>query len=174
MHRTSPPGAHKRRVTLRSDLVTVSGKGGRPRKWTSAADRQRAWRNRQLGQPEPATFIEALDRGDELAAAIAHSEALARQLEAAKDKAARLQADLNRERRERATEDRRWGWLTTENQHLQQENQRLRTERDNALTRLHDLETRPRQQPAPAPPAAGPPLSRAERRRLEREHQRRR
>lgn len=165
---------HKRRVTLRSHLVTVPGKGGRPRKWTSAADRQRAWRARQQGQPEPDTFTEALDRGDELAATIAAGEVLARQLEAAKAKAKALRLELNRERRERANEDRRWGWLTTENQHLHAENERLRVERDDALARIHDLERQPPATPAGTPPAAAPGLSRAERRRLEREQHRRR
>jgi hypothetical protein len=160
--------------------MTVPGKGGRPRKWRSDADRQRAWRARTNGTDEPPTMVQALDDGDELATAWETIRDLGRQLEAAKHKAKALQVELNRTRRQQATEDRRWGWLTTENQHLQQENQRLRTERDDALTRLHDLETRPRQPPPPAaptatpPPAAAPGLSRAERRRLEREQHRRR
>lgn len=156
--------------------MTVPGKGGRPRKWRSDADRQRAWRNRQTGAPEPPTMVQALDDGDELARTWQMIRDLGAQLEAAKAKAKALQVELNRTRREHATEDRRWGWITTENQHLHAETERLRAERDDALARLHDLEAL-RQQPAPRtgtpPPASGPALSRAERRRLEREQHRR-
>lgn len=155
--------------------MTVPGKGGRPRKWRSDADRQRAWRARQQGTEQPPTLVQALDDGDELAQAWETIRDLGAQLEAAKHKAKALQAELNREHRQQATEDRRWGWLTTENQHLHAENQRLRTERDDALARLHDLERQPPATPAATPPpAATPGLSRPERRRLEREQHRRR
>jgi hypothetical protein len=155
--------------------MTVPGKGGRPRKWRSDADRQRAWRNRQTGLPEPPTLAQALDDGDELARAWETIRDLGQQLEAAKHKAKATQAELNRTRRQHATEDRRWGWLTTENQHLHAENQRLRDERDQALARLHDLEHQPPAAPAGSPPpATAPGLSRAARRRLEREQHRRR
>jgi hypothetical protein len=62
-----PKGEQFRRVTLRSDLVTVPGKGGRPRKWRSDTDRQRAWRARADGRAEPPTLDQALNDGDELA-----------------------------------------------------------------------------------------------------------
>jgi hypothetical protein len=149
--------------------MTVPGKGGRPRKWRSDADRQRAWRNRQTGNPEPPTMVEALDDGDELARTWQMIRDLGQQLEAAKAKAKALRVELNRARREHATEDRRWSWITTENQHLRAETERLRAERDDALARLHDFEHR-----SPSPPPAGPGLSRAERRQLEREQRRRR
>jgi hypothetical protein len=51
-------------------VMTVSGKGGRPRKWRSDADRQRAFRARQKGEAEPPTLARALDDGDELAVAL--------------------------------------------------------------------------------------------------------
>lgn len=154
--------------------MTVPGKGGRPRKWRSDADRQRAWRNRTNGVDEPPTLVEALDDGDELARAWEQIRDLGQQLEAAKQKTKALQAEINRTRRQHAVEDRRWGWLTTENQHLHADNERLRAERDHALARLHDLEHQPPAPPAETPPtAATPGLSRAERRRLEREQQRR-
>jgi chromosome segregation ATPase len=164
--------------------VTVAGKGGRPRKWTSQADRQRAWRARQTGAAEPATFIEALNNGDELAAAVAHADDLAHQLEAAKEQARRLQVELTRERRERATEDRRWGWITTANEQLTADNHRLRSELDEALDKTRnlsiELNTTRRQlaaaaaAPPPEPPAPPPAtLPRAQRRRLEREQRRR-
>jgi chromosome segregation ATPase len=49
--------------------VTIPGKGGRPRKWRSDADRSRAYRARQRGDDEPATIEQALDDSDELAEA---------------------------------------------------------------------------------------------------------
>jgi chromosome segregation ATPase len=153
--------------------MTVPGKGGRPRKWRSDADRQRAWRARTTGAAEPPTMLQALDHGDELARTWQMIRDLGAQLDAAKAKAKALQVELNRTRREHATEDRRWGWITTENQHLHTETERLRSERDDALARLRDLEhQQPAAPAAPPPPAAGPGLSRAERRRLEREQRR--
>ena len=49
--------------------MTIPGKGGRPRKWRSDADRSRAYRARQRGGDEPTTIEQALDDGDELAEA---------------------------------------------------------------------------------------------------------
>jgi chromosome segregation protein len=56
--------------------MTVPGKGGRPRKWRSDADRVRAFRARQNGDEEPATFEEALVDGDDLARAVERSRQL--------------------------------------------------------------------------------------------------
>jgi hypothetical protein len=50
--------------------MTVPGRGGRPRRWRSDADRQRAFRARRDGRPEPPTLAQALDDGDELALAL--------------------------------------------------------------------------------------------------------
>lgn len=60
--------------------MTVPGKGGRPRKWRSDADRVRAFRARERGEQEPPTLDTALIDGDELALAV--------------DRARRLQAEL--------------------------------------------------------------------------------
>ena len=49
--------------------MTVPGKGGRPRKWRSDADRVRAHRARQRGEDEPPTVERALVAGDEAAVA---------------------------------------------------------------------------------------------------------
>lgn len=156
----------------------MPGKGGRPRKWRSDADRQRAWRARQTGTEQPPTLVQALDDGDELAKAWEMVRDLGEQLEAAKEKAHRLQVELNRERRDRATEDRRWGWINTMNDQLTNDNHRLRLERGEALDTARDLEIQLQQvlrrPAAPAePPTTGPALSRADRRRLEREQRRR-
>jgi hypothetical protein len=163
--------------------VTVPGKGGRPRKWRSDADRQRAWRARTNGTEQPPTLVQALDEGDELARAWEMIRDLGEQLEAAKDKTHRLQVELNRERRERATEDRRWGWITAANEQLTADNHRLGAQLDEALEQARnlsiELNTTRRQltaataAPAPEPTLAPPALPRAERRRLEREQRRR-
>ena len=50
--------------------MTVPGKGGRPRKWRTDADRVRAYRARQRGEEEPATLDAAIDDGDALAKAL--------------------------------------------------------------------------------------------------------
>ena len=161
--------------------MTVPGKGGRPRKWRTDADRQRAWRARVNGVNEPPTMVVALDEGDELARAWATIRDLGEQLQAAKDKAHRLQIELNKERRDRATEDRRWGWITTANDHLTADNHRLGAELDEALDKARnlsiELNTTRRQLTAAAPTPepsslAQPVLPRAERRRLEREQRR--
>jgi hypothetical protein len=59
-----------RRISLRCLPMTVPGKGGRPRKWRSNADRIRAYRARQQGVPEPPILEQALQDGDELARAL--------------------------------------------------------------------------------------------------------
>lgn len=155
--------------------MTVPGKGGRPRKWRSDADRQRAWRNRTNGAPEPPTLAQALDDdSDELARTWQTIRDLGTQLDTANAQAKALQVELNRTRRNHATDNHRWDRLTTDNQHLRADNQRLRSERDQALAHVRDLETRLRQ-PAPTPPPAPqtPALTRAERRRLDRQQHRR-
>jgi chromosome segregation ATPase len=47
--------------------MTIPGKGGRPRKWLSDADRVRAHRARQRGDVEPPTFEDLSAGDDELA-----------------------------------------------------------------------------------------------------------
>jgi len=84
-------------------VVTVSGKGGRPRKWRSDADRVRAYRARQRGEDEPRTFEAALDDGDDLARAVEHARQLQAELAAAADYAGELGAALSAERRTSAS-----------------------------------------------------------------------
>ena len=81
------------------DDVTVPGKGGRPRKWRSDADRVRAFRARQRGEVEPPALTVALDDGDELAAAWEQVRNLGQQLSA--------QRTLERSARREAAEARR-------------------------------------------------------------------
>jgi chromosome segregation ATPase len=87
--------------------VTVPGKGGRPRKWRSDADRVRAYRARQRGEEEPATFEKALDEGDELALAVERSRILQAELATAVEALGDLQGELAAERRRTLTAQRR-------------------------------------------------------------------
>jgi hypothetical protein len=79
--------------------MTVPGKGGRPRKWRSDADRVRAFRARERGDEEPATFEEALVDGDDLARAVEHSRQLQADLVAALASLSESHAALQTERR---------------------------------------------------------------------------
>jgi chromosome segregation ATPase len=79
--------------------MTVPGKGGRPRKWRSDADRVRAFRARHRGEEEPATFEEALVDGDDLARAVEHSRQLQADLVAALASLSESNAALQTERR---------------------------------------------------------------------------
>jgi len=79
--------------------MTVPGKGGRPRKWRSDADRVRAFRARQRGEEEPTTFEEALVDRDDLARAIEHSRQLHADLVAAIASLSESNAALQAERR---------------------------------------------------------------------------
>ena len=58
-------------VFCKGTSVTVPGRGGRPRKWSSDADRKRAFRARRRGGVEPSTFDAALDQGEAPARALA-------------------------------------------------------------------------------------------------------
>jgi hypothetical protein len=87
-------------VTFRyTPTMTVPGKGGRPRKWRSDADRVRAFRARHRGEEEPATFEEALVDGDDLARAVEHSRQLQADLVAAIGSLSESNAALQTERR---------------------------------------------------------------------------
>lgn len=79
--------------------MTVPGKGGRPRKWRSDADRVRAFRARHRGEEEPATFQEALVDGDDLARAVERARQLQADLVAALASLSESNAALQTERR---------------------------------------------------------------------------
>ena len=154
--------------------MTVPGKGGRPRKWRSDADRVRAYRARQTGIDEPPVLAQALDDGDELAQVWATVRDLGEQLDTANATIKQLRRERDQSRRELEREQHRWGWIESRNTELT-------AERDRLLDELDELRDQPRvtATPRPAatatpPPASQPLMSRAERRRLEREQQRRR
>ena len=87
--------------------MTVPGKGGRPRKWRSDADRVRAFRARERGEEEPATFEEALVDGDDLARAVEHARQLQTDLVAAMAALSESNAALQTERRRHQSTQRR-------------------------------------------------------------------
>ena len=152
--------------------VTVPGKGGRPRKWRSDADRARAYRARQVGNEEPPVLARALDDGDELARVWA----------LVRDLGAQASRERDRARSELAAERRRWGWIEAQIAELAAERDRFEVERDTLAQQLVTvryrvalLEQQLARQVAPADAAARVPggLSRTQRRQLEREQARR-
>ena len=161
--------------------MTVPGKGGRPRKWRSDADRVRAYRARQAGVDEPPVLAQALDDGDELARVWAMVRDLGEQLATANATIKQLRHERDQTRRELEREQHRWGWIESRNTELTVERDRLETERDALAVELVEIRERlTRLQRAAAAPvvearpvAAQPTLSRAQRRQLERDQQRR-
>jgi septal ring factor EnvC (AmiA/AmiB activator) len=79
--------------------MTVPGKGGRPRKWRSDADRVRAFRARERGEKEPPTLDTALVDGDELALAVDRARCLQAELVDAIASMGELEEALAGERR---------------------------------------------------------------------------
>src|SRR4051794_10325102 len=97
-----------RSVSFRySGRVTVPGKGGRPRKWASDADRGRAFRARLSGGEEPATVEESIDRGGEDAAASARVRQLSETIDKQRDTMLSMERELRSTRRSLADQQRR-------------------------------------------------------------------
>lgn len=148
--------------------MTIPGKGGRQRKWRSGADRSRAYRARQRGEVEPATIEQALDDGDELAAARMEIERLSRELRERRLDLHVLRAIVARRDREVALLDERVAAVTSANSHLLNERAELQRERDELRATLNRMAQGGTARPDPAPPA----LPRTLRRQLEREQRR--
>src|SRR5262245_14642630 len=74
--------------------MTIAGKGGRPRKWRSDADRARAYRARKRGEPEPPQVVDVVDESDELAAAWRHVDELGRLVREVRDRERALHATV--------------------------------------------------------------------------------
>jgi len=160
--------------------MTVPGKGGRPRKWRSDADRVRAYRARQQGVAEPSVLSVALDDGDDLALAWDTIRQLQTQLAGETEVLQRLQKELRVARRQLDQQQERFGWIEKARTRLQGERDALVAERGELRAELSTL--RRRMDAADKSPAAvtlarsttnAQPLSRALRRRLERDEQRR-
>ena len=186
-HRLLPRGEQFRRVTLQSPSMTIPGKGGRPRKWRSDADRIRAYRARQRGEAEPVVLAQALDHGDELARTWDTVRQLGAQLDQARTIEQQLRHEVSGARRELDRQQRQFGWIERANERARVELDETRRERDaltdqlaalRARVRVLETATSPRNEPLrPSPVRADvispSPLSRAQRRQLEREQQRR-
>ena len=162
--------------------MTVPGKGGRPRKWRSDADRSRAYRARQAGADEPPVLVQALDDGDELARAWATVRELGEQLATVREAMKQARCERDQAHRELVSEQRRWGWIEAHIAELTAERDRIAIERDALAQELGDLrqhaallKQRLALGAAPAVAAAVNPagLSRAQRRQLQREQARR-
>ncbi len=79
--------------------MTIPGKGGRPRKWRSDADRSRAYRARQRGDAEPVTVEHGVVDGDELAQVRHDIEQLATTLANREAELRAVRGELERHRR---------------------------------------------------------------------------
>jgi hypothetical protein len=98
--------------------MTIPGKGGRPRKWRSDADRVRAFRARQRGQEEPPVLSAVLDESDELAAAWDRVRELGEQLDQQRVVERSLRRELATARRELEAQQTRFQWLSDSNEAL--------------------------------------------------------
>jgi hypothetical protein len=79
--------------------VTIAGRGGRPRKWRSDADRARAYRARQRGEPEPEQLSQIDRDSDELAAARHQAEQLGALIRDLRQTERSVRAELGRTQR---------------------------------------------------------------------------
>lgn len=98
--------------------MTIPGKGGRPRKWRSDADRVRAFRARERGAPEPPVLSTVLDESDELAAAWDRVRELGEQLDRQRVVERSLRRELGAARRELEAQQTRFQWLSDSNEAL--------------------------------------------------------
>lgn len=158
-------------VALRySRNMTIPGKGGRPRKWRSDADRVRAFRARQRGEDEPATVAVALEQGDEAATAWERVQELGETIEALRVELKTSRTALRHAEKALDQERARFIWIEEDGNRLQADLNATRQDRDVLQERYDDL-----LRPTPAAPtrpqaASGP--NRAQRREAERKRRR--
>jgi hypothetical protein len=93
------------------DAMTVPGKGGRPRKWRSDADRVRAHRARQRCEDEPPTVERALVAGDEAAVAWERVRELGVTIEEQRSELKSLKTALRRSTKSLDQERARFAWI---------------------------------------------------------------
>ena len=145
--------------------MTVPGKGGRPRKWASDADRVRAFRARQRGEEEPPNVDVAYDRGDEAAAAWSKVDQIGGELVRARAELREQTARAERAERALTKERHRADWLAAEHERLRSDLEAIRIQLDG------------RSDGGGTPPVSGPTVgaptpNRAARRRAERDARR--
>ena len=91
--------------------MTIPGKGGRPRKWRSDADRVRAFRARQQGVAEPPLLERALQDGDEVARMVVLVGRLRGEVVELRSTIRRLRKELADAKRAAKADERRFGWI---------------------------------------------------------------
>jgi chromosome segregation protein len=149
--------------------MTVAGKGGRPRKWRSDADRVRAYRARQRGDDEPPTVEIALVAGDEIAVAWDRVRELGETTKEQRAALTALTTELSRAKRALAQERTRFSWIEGDNDRLRTELERMTRHRDQLQGELDELRLSvPNIPDAPTPSPVSPVPNRAQRRRTER------
>ncbi len=152
-------------------FMTVPGKGGRPRKWRSDADRVRAFRARQRGEDEPPTVEVARAGGDEAALAWDQVRELGLTIEALGVELKASRTALRRAEKELEHERVRYRWISDDNDRLRADLEAAERDRVDLQALVDELVRSPAK---PAPPSAGtaPGLSRAQRRQAERQRRR--
>ena len=119
--------------------MTVPGKGGRPRKWRSDADRVRAFRARERGDDEPPTIEVALESGDDAAVAWDQVRQLGDTLDALKAELKTTEAALRRAEKELEREQVRANWISEGNDRLRAELDAVERDRADLQERLDGL-----------------------------------
>ena len=119
--------------------MTVPGKGGRPRKWRSDADRVRAFRARERGDDEPTTIEVALESGDEAAVAWDQARQLGDTIDALKAELKTTKAALRRAEKELERDQVRSSWISERNDRVQAELDAAEHDRADLQERLDEL-----------------------------------
>jgi hypothetical protein len=151
--------------------VTVAGKGGRPKKWRSDADRVKAYRARQRGDEEPTTLASAADSGDALAGHVLVMERLQAELAEARRGERHVRTELE-------ALQKRNDWLEGTLAMVTSTRDRLIDERNDLVDQLAELQigrndTSHHTSGRSTAAERAVSLSRAERRRLDRDRRRR-
>lgn len=151
--------------------MTVPGKGGRPRKWRSDADRVRAFRARQRGEDEPPTVEVARAAGDEAALAWDQVREFGLRIETLKAELKATRSDLRKAEKALEHERVRYRWISDDNDRLRADLEAGERDRADLQARLDELAHAP-VKPAPPSPGTAPRQSRAQRRQAERQRRR--
>lgn len=152
--------------------MTVPGKGGRPRKWRSDADRVRAYRARQRGEKEPPT-VDVVPSADEgVAVAWERVRELGETVEAQREELRAIRDQLRRTQKELDQEHGASLVLEEANARLRARVDTLTEESEELRTTIANLRSLLAEQRRAAPPAPGP--NRAQRRQAARDRRRRR
>jgi chromosome segregation ATPase len=118
--------------------MTVPGKGGRPRKWRSDADRVRAFRARQRGEDEPPTVGVARAAGDEAALAWDQTRELGLTIEALKAELKATRSALRKAEKALEQERVRYRWIREDNERLRADLEAAERDRVDLQARLDE------------------------------------